>query len=227
MKKFTYKSTEISYLSHSGFCLKTENDTLIIDPFLTGNGGAKMTPNEVKATDILVSHGHSDHTGDADKIAIKNNCEIVTTFHTARYFEKKGAKAVGVPVGGKLIRSWGKVHFRTAMHSGFHDDGASFGPAASILLMFKDFNMYHLGDTALIEDFKLVKEIYQPKLVFIPIGGRFTMDIGEAIIATKWLNPEIVIPMHYNTFDVIKADPNEFKEKVEKETSAKCIVLEP
>lgn len=187
-----------------------------------------MKPEQIKATDILITHGHSDHTGDAAQIAKANDCKITSSFHTAKYFEKQGVKTNPVAVGGRLKMPWGSAYFRTAMHTGFHSDETSFGPAASILLTFKDSGarIYHLGDTEIHEDFKLVGELFRPDIALVPIGGRFTMDIDEAVIATKWLKTDIVIPIHYNTFPLIKADPNEFKEKVEKETSAKCIILE-
>jgi L-ascorbate metabolism protein UlaG (beta-lactamase superfamily) len=87
--------------------------------------------------------------------------------------------------------------------------------------------VYHAGDTALFNDMSLIHELYHPKVALLPIGGRFTMDAAAAVMATKLLKPEIVIPMHYNTFDVIKADPWKFQKMVEDETDSEAVVLEP
>jgi len=64
-------------------------------------------------------------------------------------------------------------------------------------------------------------------IAFLPIGGTYTMDINDALMATKILHPKMVVPIHYNTWDAIKVDANKFKEMVEKETRSSCIILNP
>ncbi|MDR2902588.1 MAG: metal-dependent hydrolase [Lactobacillales bacterium] len=221
-----YKDVHIRYLSHSAFVISYQDYKIVMDPFLTGNRNAKAKVSDIAATHIFVTHGHRDHVGDSAQIAMQNDCTIWAPFDTAKYLEAKGAKTEGVSVGGTLKYPWGRAHFRFAMHTGFHEDGSSFGQASSILLTLSNgVKIYHMGDTALQLDFKLVQEIYAPQIVFMPIGGKFTMDIDEAVHAVKFLKPEIVIPIHYNTFDFIKADPMEFKTKVESQTQTKCLVL--
>ncbi|OPZ77019.1 MAG: metal-dependent hydrolase [Alphaproteobacteria bacterium ADurb.Bin438] len=225
MDTFKIKDIEIKYLSHSGFLITKGEHKILIDPYLSENPLAKIKPQDIKATDILLTHGHFDHVGDAIEIAKQNDCNITTVFELASWCERQGAKANGMPVGGKFKFPWGIIHLRQAMHASITSDGVSVGFPASILIDFGDVKIYHLGDTALINDFKLVGEIYKPDIALMPIGGKYTMDINEAVIATKWLNVSTVIPMHYDTFDVIKANPEEFKQKVEKETNAKCVIL--
>jgi len=215
----------IKYLSHSGFVIKTKTAEIVIDPYLSGNPLAKVKWKDITATDIILTHGHSDHVGDAIAIASKTGATVTAVFELADWCRSQGVATQGMPVGGAFPFSWGKVHFRTAMHSNSTPDGGYAGVAVSVLLNINGYKIYHLGDTALINDFKLVGEIYKPDLVMVPIGGHYTMNADEAVTAVKWLNAAKVIPMHYNTFPNIKADPLVFKKKVETTTSSECIVL--
>jgi L-ascorbate metabolism protein UlaG (beta-lactamase superfamily) len=226
MNMLSIKDATLEYLSHSGFIIKTGGHSVAIDPFLTGNPFAKKKPGDIECEDIIVTHGHRDHLGDAVEIAKLNKCKITANFNVCTFAEAQGADVNPVAVGGTLKFPWGSLHARYAMHSGMLPNDTDFGQAASMLLNIGGARIYHLGDTALLADFKLVGEIYKPDAALIPIGGRFTMDIDEAVIAAKWLNAPVVVPIHYNTFDFIKADPEEFKAKAEKETGAKCVVLE-
>lgn len=224
----TYSANDkinIKYLSHSGFVIKTAVSEIVIDPYLSGNPLAKVKWQDISATDIILTHGHSDHVGDAIAIASKTGAAVTAVFELAEWCRSQGVVAHGMPVGGTFPFSWGKVHLRTAMHSNSNPDGGNAGVAVSVLLDIDGYKIYHLGDTALIDDFKLVGEIYKPDLVMVPIGGHYTMDVYEAVIAVKWLNASKIIPMHYNTFPNIKADPADFKKKVEANTTAECIIL--
>ena len=228
MMNDTYRVNDkinIKYLSHSGFVITAGSEEIVIDPYLSGNQLAKVKWQDIKATDIILTHGHSDHVGDAVSIASKTGAIIITVFELAEWCRSKGVEAQGMPVGGTFRFSWGKVHLRAAMHSNSTPDGDNAGVPVSVLLDIGGYKIYHLGDTALIDDFKLVGEIYKPDLVMVPIGGYYTMDMNEAVTAVKWLNVPKVIPMHYNTFPNIKVNPAAFKEKVEATTSAECIVL--
>jgi L-ascorbate metabolism protein UlaG (beta-lactamase superfamily) len=227
MNKLAIKGAELEYLSHSGFIIRGGGKSVVIDPFLdkAKNPFARALPSSVEADDIIVTHGHADHIGESVEIAKLNNCKITAPFNVAKFLEAQGAAINPIAIGGTLKYGW-EAHARYAMHSGLLPDGTDFGQAMSVLLTIGRARIYHLGDTALHADFKLVGEIYKPDIALIPIGGKFTMDIGEAAIAAKWLGAPVVVPMHYNTFDFIEADPVEFKKKVEMETSSECVVLE-
>ncbi|MDR3126409.1 MAG: metal-dependent hydrolase [Rickettsiales bacterium] len=231
--KLDYNGVELTYLSHSGFIIGYGGKRLAIDPFLTYNPYAKASPADIKVDDVVITHAHFDHIGDAVEIARSNKCRITACFGVSDYFSRQGMETSAIPLGGTLPADgpkgtgWFTAHFRAAMHNGESPDKITFAAASSILLGFGDVKIYHLGDTALHYDFKLVGEIYKPDIALIPIGGVPTMDIDEAVIATGWLAPKIAVPIHYNTFPHIKANPFEFKDKAEKALPVKCVVLEP
>ena len=216
---FTIKNVAITYYGHSAFVIRHGKHAVAVDPYV-------KDPKAVEATDIVVTHGHGDHTGAAVEIARRCGARIIAPFETAQYFEKQGVETLAGPVGGTLPTDWGRVHFRTAMHSGFNPDGSFFGLGASALIETGGVKIYHLGDTGLHSDFKMVGEVYRPDVALVPIGGYYTMDADEALIAARWLQSPIVIPMHYGTFPAIMADPHKFKEKAEN-AGLTCIVLTP
>lgn len=188
---------------------------------------AVLKPQDIKATDILLTHGHPDHLGDAIEIAKNNKCKITAVMELAEYCKTQGVEATPIPIGGTWKFDWGTAQFRYAMHSGLLPNGQSFGQASSIFLNLEGVKIYALGDTALHQDFKLVGEIYRPDIAFIPIGGRANMNINEALIAAQWLGAETIIPIHYDLYTEGSIDPFEFKRKFEETTSKHCIVMNP
>ena len=176
-----YKGVKIRYLGHSGFIIAKGEYSIVLDPFLTGAPMAVMKPSDIKASDILLTHGHQDHLGDAVEISKNNQAKITAVMELAEYCTEQGAETIRVPIGGTWQYPWGSAQFRYAMHSGFLPDGRPFGQAASILLNIGGVKIYDLGDTALQQDFKLVGEIYKPDIAFVPIGGRANMNINEAL----------------------------------------------
>jgi L-ascorbate metabolism protein UlaG (beta-lactamase superfamily) len=218
-------SINIEYLGHSAFIIKNESYSVIIDPFLTGNPNASLSADKVTVNDILVTHGHGDHLGDAVEISKKTGAKITAVFEIANYCSKKGANAQGINLGGKIKFSWGWALWLPASHTSSFPDGSYAGCPASILLEMNGIKIYHAGDTGLHMDLKMVGEIYKPDVSILPIGGHFTMGIDEAVIAAKWLNSKTIIPMHYDTFEPIQVNANEFKEKVESQTNSKCVIF--
>lgn len=151
-----YKGVKIRYLGHSGFIIAKGEYSIVLDPFLTGAPMAVMKPSDIKASDILLTHGHQDHLGDAVEISKNNQAKITAVMELAEYCTEQGAETIRVPIGGTWQYPWGSAQFRYAMHSGFLPDGRPFGQAASILLNIGGVKIYDLGDTALQQDFKLV-----------------------------------------------------------------------
>lgn len=220
-------TVKIKYIGHSGFVITSDDYSILIDPFITGNPEAKINIKEFNIDNILVTHAHADHLGDSIDIAKQKNISITAVFELANYCSKKGAKAQGVNIGGKIDFDWGYARWLTAAHSSSTPDGHYAGCPSSILINMDGVSIYHAGDTGLHSDIKMTGELYKPEISLLPIGGCYTMDIEEAVQAAKWLQSKKVIPMHYNTFPPIQVKVEEFKRKIESETDSKCIVLKP
>lgn len=220
--------SQLRYFGHSCFMLTEGWDSVIIDPFLTGNPLARAIPPDVRPKSILVTHGHDDHVGDALLLAKRFGGKVVAVFELAKYLEEQGAEVVAAHLGGTVKMPWGWVKLVPAFHSSTVEGGKRpAGHPCGFLINFKNIILYHAGDTCLFGDMKLIGEMAKIHLALLPIGDHFTMGIEDAVKATALLNPEFVVPMHFKTFDVIKKDPAEFKAKVEAETQTKCLVLQP
>ncbi|HEY3274407.1 MAG TPA: metal-dependent hydrolase [Methanocella sp.] len=218
---------KITWHGHSAFELQDSMITLI-DPFLTGNTMADITADEIDPDVIAVTHGHADHMGDTLNIAKRTGCKVVAMSEIAKYLQSQGVDASGGNIGG-TIEIGAKYTFVPAMHSNGIDEagfGWDAGSPAGIVVS-DDVAVYHAGDTALFGDMTLIHELYKPKVAMLPIGGRFTMDVSQALLAVKMIRPQFVLPMHYNTFDVIRADAGKFQRLVEDQTDAEVIIMEP
>lgn len=219
---------KLTWHGHSNFEIKDSLDT-IIDPFFLGNTTADVKWEEVSPDVLVITHGHADHMGDAISIAKETDCEIISINELAKYMQSRGIDAMGSNIGGTIELGPVKYTMVQAVHSnGIDEAGSGWDAGSAAGVVIEDTSaVYHAGDTALFSDMSLIGELYKPKVALLPIGGRFTMDIKAAVMAVKLLKPELVVPMHYNTFDVIKADPWKFQKMVEDETDAEAIVMEP
>lgn len=198
---------KLKYLGHSAFEIETGNGVILIDPFLV------KCPNydTSKTTDIFVTHGHSDHLGKAPQIAMQTGALISAPFELAKYCARYGVSVNGLALGGWISYEWGRVIALPAFHSSSTDDGVYTGAAVSYLFDIEGKRLYHAGDTCLNSEMKVLREVYKPDIALLPVGGHYTMDIENAIIAADWIGANIVIPMHYNTFPQINADISEFE----------------
>lgn len=221
-----YIMVHIQYLGHSAFYLQTSGYGILIDPFISGNPKSNFDLKTNQITNIFVTHGHADHLGDAIPISKNYKTEITAIFELANYCMSKGAFAKGINMGGKIEYPWGSARFLPAFHSSSTPDGLYAGMPASILFEIDGLKIYHAGDTCLNSEMKTIGEIYTPDIALLPIGSTFTMDITEASTAADWLNAKYVIPMHYNTFELIKTDANKFKAQIES-IGKQCYILEP
>ncbi len=219
---------KITWHGHSAFELRDSLDT-IIDPFFSGNPAADVSADDVSPDVIVVTHGHADHMGDTLTIARRTGCQVVAINEIAKYLQSNGVDARGGNVGGTVEIDGTKYAFVPAVHSNGIDEagfGWDAGSPAGIVVS-DGVTVYHAGDTALFGDMGLIRELYAPKVAMLPIGGRFTMDVDQALRAVKMIQPQFVIPMHYNTFDVITASPGKFQRMVEEETEAEVVIMEP
>lgn len=215
---------EITFLGHAAFRLQEEGkETLIFDPFVTGNPLAPLKLEEIKADYILVSHGHFDHLGDAYKIAEKSEATIISTAEIAKQAGEKGLKAHAQHIGGRHRFPFGSVKLTLA----FHGSGIPGGHACGFVVDYYGKVIYFAGDTGLFGDMKLIGELDTLDYALLPIGDNFTMGIDDAVMAVTFLKAKTVIPYHYNTWPLIEVDPHEFKQKVEAKTGSKCVILPP
>jgi len=219
----------ITWLGHSAFLFEAEKK-LLIDPFISGNPLAPCSPEELNPDIIAVTHGHRDHLGDTIEIGKRTGCRIISVHEVANYIKSKGVFAEGMGKGGTVNVEGIKLTMTEALHSSSIDaSGFSFdgGSPAGFIIQINGHSIYHAGDTGVFGDMKLIGELYEPELALLPIGDKFTMGIKEATKAVELIQPKIVIPMHYSTFDVIKQDPEEFKRAVEAKVNTKVIIMKP
>jgi L-ascorbate metabolism protein UlaG (beta-lactamase superfamily) len=216
----------LRFFSHSAFQLTTKsNKKILIDPFFDGNPTSPVKSDDVSADIIILTHGHGDHIGDSLKIAKRCNSLFICVNELANYVASKGFNAHNMHIGGSYNFDFGRVKFTIAHHGSMTSDNYYAGESSGVLITCDGKTVYHTGDTGLFYDMKLIGEMNPIDYMLLPIGDNFTMGIVDAVKAVELANPKVAIPMHYNTFPVINADPKEFKNKVE-QLGKKSIVLE-
>jgi L-ascorbate metabolism protein UlaG (beta-lactamase superfamily) len=219
----------LTWHGHSCFTLETDDGTrLMFDPFLEDSPVADIRIKDVERLDyILVSHGHFDHFTDVIPLAKKTGAQVVSTFELVTFCQESGIDGHGMNIGGGHAFPFGRVKLTPAVHTGSvaGDDAGAFTTDCCGFLL--DLNggqrLYHSGDTALTLDLQLLRG--QVDVAILPIGDNFTMGPEDAARAVEFIQPRVVIPMHYNTWDLIAQDPAEFARLVG--DTAKVEVLEP
>lgn len=217
---------KIIFHGHSFLQITNTKYSILIDPFISGNPLVTTKAGDLKANYIILTHGHGDHIGDAIEIAKKNSSTIIATFEIVQYAGKRGVQGHPMNIGGAKDFPFGRVKLTIAHHSSSFPDGSYAGDPTGVLLTIDGITIYHAGDTGLFYDMKLIGEMNKIDYAFLPIGDDFTMGIDDAVKAAEFLNAKVTVPMHYNTFDLIKADPEEFKKKLES-VGKKCVVIAP
>jgi len=207
---------KLRYFSHSSFQITTESGTkILIDPFLDGNPTSPVNSSELTADYIIITHAHGDHLGDSFSIAERCDSLFICVNELAEYCKSKGYKAHNMHIGGGFDFEFGRVKFTIAHHGSMTPDNTYAGEPAGVIVTIEAKSIYHTGDTGLFLDMKLIGELNIIDYMLLPIGDNFTMGINDAVKAVELTSPKIAVPMHYNTFPVIQADPNEFKQRVE------------
>ncbi|TDQ39126.1 metal-dependent hydrolase [Aureibacillus halotolerans] len=206
---------DVSYHGHAVIKIQVNGKTILIDPFINGNGLTDLKADEETPDVILLTHGHGDHLGDTIEIAKRSEALVVAPNELANYLSWKGLKTHPMHIGGKYQFDFGTVKLIQAFHgSAITDDENETivytGMPSGILFMAEGKTILHAGDTALYSDMKMYGEQHDIDLAFLPIGDNFTMGPEDAKIAASWFRAKHVVPIHYNTFPVIEQDPEAF-----------------
>jgi L-ascorbate metabolism protein UlaG (beta-lactamase superfamily) len=217
----------LTWYSHACFLIDTGAGKLLTDPFLTGNPLAPVAPEGVGADFILVSHGHGDHVGDTVAIARRTGATVISNYEIQNWFAAQGvANTHPQHIGGGFDYPWGRVKLTMAQHGSALPDGSYGGNPCGFLFYIQGRKIYHACDTGLFYDMKLIGE-EGIDLAILPIGDNFTMGPEDALRAVKLIAPKRVVPIHYDTFDIIRQDPNAWAERVRRETGTKVEVMKP
>ena len=215
---------DLKYIGHSAFEFKNGDKAVLVDPLVSIN--PKYNWHEQPITDILLTHAHGDHLGEAIEIAKEKDIEITAVAELAGYCAEQGAKTKSVGLGAWIKYSWGRAIFLPAFHSSALPDGRYGGSAASILFDIDDVRIFHAGDTCLTGEMKTIRELYAPQIALLPVGGNYTMDVEHAAMAARWLGVRSVIPMHYGTFPETQADLERFAKLISFGNTS-CQILNP
>jgi len=213
---------KLSFHGQSTIYFESNGKKVIVDPFITGNELSDLDASTLKVDYIILTHGHADHFGDTVELANRNHATVIgsaelgdylTTYHNVENVRPMN-------IGGKANFEFGSVKYVQAFHSSSLTDDNGIpvylGMPMGIVLEIEGKIIYHTGDTGLFSDMKLIAERHPVDVCFIPIGDNFTMGIDDASYAiNNFIKPKISVPVHYDTFELIEQDPNEFKKAVQ------------
>jgi L-ascorbate metabolism protein UlaG (beta-lactamase superfamily) len=226
-------SLEITWLGHSTFIITTPGGKRIVtDPWLEGNPMCPRDRTKIDEADlILLSHGHSDHSGDVVSVARATGAPVVAIHELSHWLGQKGVQNVkGMGIGGTISVAGLDITMTPAVHSSsvFENDDIVYlgAPAGFVVRMEDRRSFYFAGDTALFGDMRLIADAYAPQIAFLPIGDHYTMGPEAAARACQLLLIRQVVPMHYGTFPILTGTPEQLKALVEP-MGVDVLVLKP
>lgn len=217
---------EIKFLGHSAFSLHDGDVTVLVDPFLTGNPKASASADELQADAILLTHGHGDHVGDTVAIAKRTGARVQAIVEIANELAEEGLDVIDTNIGGTARFPWGSSRLVPAFHTSTTPKG-TVTPAAGLVVEIGGKRIYIVGDSGLFSDMALPGKRGKIDIAIVPIGGHYTMDRFDAVVAAEFIGADVVIPCHYNTFPPIETDAQAFKADVEHAGFAQVVVLDP
>jgi L-ascorbate metabolism protein UlaG (beta-lactamase superfamily) len=196
-----------TYYGQSCFLLETESTKLLFDPFITQNTLAKdIDITKIEADYILVSHAHGDHIGDLVTLANQTKAKVIAIVEVTNWLNTQGIDNIHAMNYGKYKFDFGTVRMVWATHSAGLPDGSYGGNPAGFVIELEGKQIYFAGDTGLTLEMKLLADLYRLNYAILPIGGNFTMDIDDAVIASHYIDCNKIIGVHYQTFPIIEID---------------------
>jgi len=218
---------KITWYGHATLGLEISGVFILIDPFFTGNPAATVSADTLNPDFILVTHGHGDHIGDTVPIAKRSGALVISNHEIATWLGNQGVKAHGQHIGGGHQHPFGYLKLTLALHGSVLPDGSDGGNPVGFLLTTNNAKKVYLaGDTGLFGDMALLGE-EGIDLAVLPIGDNYTMGPADALRAVRMLKPKHVIPIHFNTFDLIAQDAQAWADQVEDELDTKVHILKP
>ena len=212
-------SLSYTWLGHATFLVNTPGGKRVLfDPWVTGNPSSPESAKKIDKVDLmLVTHGHSDHTGDVVSIGRSTGAHVVAPFELSVWFQKKGLQNVtGMNPGGTMKALGLSITMVQAFHSSsIEENGQNIyaGVATGYVVKLENgVTIYFAGDTALFGDMRLIGELYKPQIAFLPIGDHFTMGPEQAAKAVEFLGVKQMVPMHYGTFPLLTGTPAKLRE---------------
>jgi L-ascorbate metabolism protein UlaG (beta-lactamase superfamily) len=207
-----------TYYGQSCFLLEADGKKFLFDPFITPNPLAKhIDITTITADYILVSHGHGDHVADLVALGKQTGALVIAMVEVTDWAQKQGLTNLHPMNFGRQKFDFGTLRMVWATHSSSMPDGSYGGNPAGFVLETAGKTIYFAGDTALNADMKLLADLYTLDYAILPIGGNFTMDVDDALLASKYIGCDKVIGVHYDTMPVITIDKEEALAKFKRE----------
>ncbi len=220
-------TVSFTWLGHSAFSFDIDGHSVLVDPFLTGNPLAATSADSLNPEFILLSHAHGDHLGDTVDIAKRTGATVISNFEIGNWLANQGVEnVVQLNPGGSYRGECFNAKLTIAHHSSSFPDGTYGGQPNGIVISTPEFNFYFAGDTCVFFDMQLIGDM-GIDVAFLPIGDTFTMGPDESLKAIEFVRPRLVVPMHFNTFPPIMQDAGAWANRVNNETAATPIVLDP
>ncbi len=188
----------------------------MIDPFFTDNPACDHDGTGVEADFVLLTHGHGDHVGDAIRLVERTGATVISSYEICTYFGNRGHDVSPHSIGGGVDYPFGRVKMTPAVHGGMVElpdaEGFTTAPGGFLVDLSPGQRFHHAGDTGLTMDMQFLKGLVD--VAVLPIGDRFTMGPEDAVRAVELIEPDVVIPCHYNTWPLVAQDPEAFKAAV-------------